>query len=72
MSKKQISAIVGAIITVLGALGVGGYSVASGTSADVQAEQIKSLGRRISEVESQVRENGKGIAKILGYIKAKD
>jgi len=69
MSKKQISAIIGSIITIASALGLGGYSLGTQTQTDpVQNVQIKNLTDRVQVVEEQVRKNGNGIAKILGYL----
>jgi hypothetical protein len=70
MNKKQISMIVSAIIAIAGAFGIGGYSIAPGN--DVKAEQIKTLSDRVSKIETQVTNNGKGIARIEGFLKAKE
>lgn len=60
MNKKQISLIVITVITTLSALGISSYSLANDNNANLE--------RRIERIESQVIENGKNIARVLGYL----
>jgi uncharacterized protein YcfJ len=62
MNKKQISAIIGAVVAVAGALGVGGYSMNDSNSA---------LESRIVRIENKVDAISNKLSTVVGYLEAK-
>lgn len=74
-SKKKISLIVTAALTILSTLGYGTYSIGSAEESGKQKQVIRTMQEDIKECKSnyvnlykEVKKNGEGIAKILGHL----
>ena len=74
-SKKKISLIITAVLTILSTLGYGTYGFVSAEEGGKQKQVIETMKEDIKECKSnyanlykEVKKNGEGIAKILGHL----